>query len=175
MRKPLLRSTLLAAVLASSPLALAAVPPAPGTSGKAAASQHAGHRGGHAMGILDQLGLTDSQRTQVRQLLEQAFAQARPEMQALRQKRMAFDNATPGSQAYQTAAADLAQAESNAARAQVMRQADLRTKIYNLLTPEQRSRYASLRTQREARMKQWREAHRQQPRDHAPASSSTVQ
>jgi len=85
---------------------------------------------------------------------------------------MAFDNATPGSAAYQSAANDLARAESNAAHAQVLRQAALRTNIYDLLTPEQRTQYATLRAQHRTKMKQWRESHMQKPSGSAPASSA---
>jgi Spy/CpxP family protein refolding chaperone len=95
--------------------------------------------------------------------MQQNFQQARPEMQSLRQKRVAFDNATPGTSQFQSAANDLAQAESTAAHAQVLRQADLRTKIYNLLTSEQRTKLASLIQQRQQEMQQRRAA--------APAAS----
>jgi Spy/CpxP family protein refolding chaperone len=176
MHKPLLRSALLATVLACSSLAFAAAPPSAGTAATGM-SQPAKHRGGHHMNghhmkLLDQLNLSDTQRTSVHQLFQQNFEQARPDMQTLRQKRMAFDNATPGSSAYQSAANDLAQAESNAAHAQVLRQAELRTRIYNLLTPEQRTQYATLRAQHQAKMKQWRESHMQKRSGNAPASSA---
>lgn len=181
MHKPLFRSALLATALACSSLAFAAAPPSAGTAATGM-SQPAKHRGGHHMNghhmnghhmkLLDQLNLSDTQRTSVHQLFQQNFEQARPEMQTLRQKRMAFDNATPGSSAYQSAANDLAQAESNAAHAQVLRQAELHTRIYNLLTPEQRTRYANLRAQHQAKMKQWRESHMQKRSGNAPASSA---
>jgi Spy/CpxP family protein refolding chaperone len=176
MHKPLFRSALLATVLACSSLAFAAAPPSAGTAATGM-SQPAKHRGGHHMNghhmkLLDQLNLSDTQRTSVHQLFQQNFEQARPEMQTLRQKRMAFDNATPGSSAYQSAANDLAQAESNAAHAQVLRQAELRTRIYNLLTPEQRTQYATLHAQHQAKMKQWRESHMQKRSGNAPASSA---
>jgi Spy/CpxP family protein refolding chaperone len=95
--------------------------------------------------------------------MQQNFQQARPEIQSLRQKRLAFDNATPGTSQFQSAANDLAQAESTAAHDQVLRQADLRTKIYNLLTAEQRTKLASLIQQRQQQMQQRRAA--------APAAS----
>jgi Spy/CpxP family protein refolding chaperone len=172
MHKFHLRSAVLAAAIACSSLAFAAAPPPAGTA-TTGTSQPGKHRGGgHHMNLFDQLDLTDTQRTSVRQLFQQNFEQARPEMQALRQKRMAFDNATPGSAAYQRAANDLAQAESSAAHAQVLRQAELRTRIYNLLTPEQRMQYATLRAQHEAKMKQWRESHMRKRTGSAPASSA---
>ena len=149
MRKPMIRSTLLAALLACSSLAFAATPQA--ASAPATASHAQQQR---QPNLFDQLGLTDSQRTSVRQLLQQNFQQARPELQTLGQKRMAFESATPGTSQFQSAANDLAQSESSAAHAQVLRQADLRTKIYNLLTSEQRTKLASLVKQRQQEMQQ---------------------
>ena len=148
MRKPMIRSTLLAAMLACSPLAFAApqAASAPATAPQAQQRQ--------PIDLFSQLGLTDAQRSSVRQLMQQNFQQARPEIQSLRQKRMAFDNATPGTSQFQSAANDLAQAESTAAHAQVLRQADLRTKVYNLLTSEQRTKLASLIQQRQQEMQQ---------------------
>jgi len=156
MRNSLTRSTLLVAMLACSSLAFAAAPQA----GSAATAPQAQQQ---RPNLFDQLGLTDSQRSNVRKLMQENFQQARPEMQALRQKRQAFDNATPGTSPFQSAASDLAQAESSAAHAQVLRQADLRTKIYNLLTSEQRTKLASLVKQRQQEMQQQRAA--------APAAS----
>lgn len=147
MRKPLTRSTLLAALLACAPLAFAATPQATSSTSPANAS-----RAQQQPTLFDQLGLTDSQRSSVRQLIQQNFQQARPEMLTLQQKRAAFDNATPGTGQFQSAANDLAQAESAAAHAQVLRQADLRTKIYNLLTAEQRTELASLVKERQQEM-----------------------
>ena len=160
MRNPMIRSTLLAALFACSSLAFAAAPQQ-AASGSSATAPRAHQQ--RQPSLFDQLGLTDSQRTSVRQLMQQNFQQARPEMQALGQKRMAFENATPGTSQFQSAANDLAQAESGAAHDQVLRQADLRTKIYNLLTSEQRNKLASLVKQRQQEMQQRRAA--------APAAS----
>lgn len=95
--------------------------------------------------------------------MQQNSQQARPEIQLLRQKRLAFDNPTPGTSQFQSATSDLAAAESTVARDQVQRQADLRTRIYNLLTAEQRTKLASLVQQRQQEMQQRRKA--------APAAS----
>ena len=165
MRKSLVTAAL-AAALVCSPLAFAATPPAAG----AKTAQQPAHRGERSASLFDQLGLSDSQRTSIQQMMRQNFEQARPEMEALRQKEMAFNGATPGSTAYQTATNDLAQAESNASRARVMRQADLRTKIYNMLTPEQRTKFASIQAERATKIKQWRESQARGAK--APAASS---
>ncbi|MGH8124504.1 MAG: Spy/CpxP family protein refolding chaperone [Rhodanobacteraceae bacterium] len=181
MRKPLILSTLLATALVCSSLAFAATPPPATSTGPATAAsqswhhgmrQHRMHRRHHAMGIFGRLKLTDAQRSKVHELARQNFDRARPEMHRLQQQRMAFENATPGSAPYRSAAQGLAQAESNAAHARVLRQADLRAKIYELLTPTQRTQLASIRSQREAKMKQWRESHMRKQSAGTPAASS---
>lgn len=159
MRNFLTRSTVLAAALACSSLAFAAAPQQAAPQGTAAAPRAQAQ---HAPNLFDQLGLTETQRSSVRQLMQENFQQARPQIEALNQKRVAFNNATPGSAAFQTAANDLAQAESTTAHDEVLRQAALRTKIYNVLTSEQRAKLATLRTQNEQRMRQ---------RQAAPAAS----
>lgn len=177
MRKSILHTTLLAAALACSSFAFAAAPPSAASTGAATNHRHMHrmHHGRHGMSMLDQLNLTDAQRTSVHQLMRQSFQDARPTMQTLRQKRVAFEKATPGSAEFQAAANDLAQAESSAAHARVLRRAELRTRIYNLLTPEQRTKYASIRAQREARMKQWRESHMQKHSGDAPVASADAE
>lgn len=123
------------------------------------------------MRMLDKLDLSDTQRTSIHQMMHESFEQARPEMQALRQKREALEAATPGSSAYQSAADQLADAEANAARQRVARRAALRTKIYGALTPEQRTRLASLRAERKAKMQKWRSEH---PRHHSTARPASA-
>lgn len=139
---------------------------------------HHGHmrRGGMHMldmHMLHKLDLSDAQQTSIRQMMHDSFEQARPEMQALRQKRDALDAAMPGSSAYQSATDELASAEANAARQRVVRDAELRTRIYGVLTAQQRTQLASMRTERKARMQQWRS---ERPRHHstgAPASAAS--
>ncbi len=161
-KKSMIRAGLLVAALACSSFALAAPQSSSSNTGAKTSGSQAQPRARQTT-IFDQLDLTAAQRTSVRQLMKQSFEQARPEMQALGQKRMAFENATPGTSSYQSIANDLAEAESNAAHAQVLRQADLRTKIYNLLTPTQRTKLASIRTQNQEKMKEWRAAHMRKP------------
>ena len=160
MRNLLTRSTVLAAALACSPLAFAAGPQqAAAPQGSAAPNAQAQR----APNLFDELGLTDKQRASVRQAMQENFQQARPQLETLNQKRAAFNNATPGSSQFQAAANDLAQTESTAAHDEVLRQAALRTKIYNLLTSEQRTKLATLRAQAEQRARQQQQA--------APAAS----
>lgn len=134
-------------------------------------SHHARHGRRHRMGVLDQLDLSATQKTAIKQMMRQSFEQARPEMQALMQKRMAFESATPGSSTYQSATTALASAESTAASQRVTREAALRTNIYNELTSAQRTKLASLQAEHRQKMQAWRAKRMQQHT--APASSAS--
>jgi Spy/CpxP family protein refolding chaperone len=167
MRKTHLLSVALVAILGCAPLAFAQ---------QAGHAWH-GHHHGMAMGghMYDQLNLSDAQRTQIKQLTQQDFAQAKPQMQALRQARQAFESASPGTAAYQTASSNLAEAEADAARTRTTNQANLRAQIYQLLTPAQRTQLAGIRAQHKAQMQQWRESHMHGGDANAPAASTTAQ
>lgn len=167
MRKFQLLSAVLVTALGCAPLALAQ---------QAGQAWH-GHHHGMAMGghMYGKLGLSDAQRTQIKQLTRQNFAQAKPQMQALRQARQAFESATPGTTAYQTAASNLAEAEADAARTRTANRANLRAQIYQLLTPAQRTQLASLRAEHQAKRQQWRESHSQGGDANAPDSSAAAQ
>mgnify|MGYP001548712287 CR=1 FL=1 len=166
MRKTYILSAALVALLGCAPLAFA---------------QQAGHtwHGHHGMAMgghmYDQLNLSDAQRTQIKQLTQQDFAQAKPQMQALRQAREAFEAAAPGTAGYQTAASNLAEAEADAARTRTTNRANLRAQVYQVLTPAQRTQLASLRAEHKAQMQQWRESHTQGGDAAAPGSSAAEQ
>lgn len=160
MRKSILRSTLLAAAVGCTTVAFAAG--AQQAPAKASPPANQAAQPQHRTTILDELDLTDKQKDSVREMVQQSMAQARPEIEALQQKRMRLENATPGTSQYKAAANDLANAESAAVRTQVLRQADLGTRIYGLLTAEQRTKFAQLRAQREQQMQQ----HAQPPASH---------
>ncbi|MGH8192297.1 MAG: Spy/CpxP family protein refolding chaperone [Rhodanobacteraceae bacterium] len=133
------------------------------------------HRGFHhgEMGMWKKLDLTDTQRNNIQQMMRQERTQAQPQMKDLMQKRMAFENATPGSSEYRTAADQLEQAEAHAARERVTRQADMRTKIYNMLTPEQHDKLASLRSERQSRMQNMHNRHTGQAWSHSGHTKSS--
>jgi protein CpxP len=193
MKRAMFRTTLLAAAIGFSSLAFAATGAQTADASAASASSapmkhgmhhdmHDGmkhgmkhHRSHHGDGMreLSKLDLTATQRTDIQQMMRQGRAEARPQMQALMQKRMAFEKATPGSADYQTAAEQLAQAEGQAAQERVTSHAALRTKIYNELTPAQRTQLASLRGERQARMQKWH-AKRAANKTATPASAATA-
>lgn len=179
MSKPLCVSLSLVAAIGFSSLAFAATgaqtaaPPPPSSASMQHGHWHRRMHHRHGMGVLDKLDLSDTQRTNIRQMMRQSFEQSRPEMKALRQKREAFAASAPGSSGYQAAARELATAEANAARDRVMQRAALRSRIYAELTPGQRTELAKLRAQHKAQM-QWRTEHMQHHRTAAPASASST-
>lgn len=168
MRKTYLLSAALVTALGCAPLAFA-------QGGHAWHGHHGMAMGGHSGHMYSQLNLSDAQRTQIKQLTQKDFAQAKPQMQSLRQARQAFEAATPGTAAYQTAASNLAEAEADAARTRTTNRANLRAQIYQVLTPAQRTQLASLRAERKAKMQQWHESHMHGGNAAAPASSAAAQ
>jgi Spy/CpxP family protein refolding chaperone len=150
------RTTALAAAIAFSSLAFAAgaaraqsTPPASAAKPGAPAQQHS---------ILEELNLTEAQQSTIRETMQQNFQQLRPQMEAVTQKRDAFENATPGSSSYQSTVNDLAQAEADFAKARTLREGVLRSKVYEVLTPAQRTKLQSLIAEQKARIQQMQRA-----------------
>lgn len=167
MHRRIFRTTALATAIAFSSLAFAAgAAPAqstPATSSaqpQVQAQQHS---------ILEELKLTATQQSTIRETMQQNFSQLRPQMQAVTQKREAFENATPGSSGYQTAVNNLAQAEADFARARTLREGALRGKINGVLTPVQRTKLKNLLAEQKARVQQMRQAAQAQ---HAAGNSA---
>ncbi|TAM93940.1 MAG: hypothetical protein EPN40_12615 [Rhodanobacteraceae bacterium] len=154
MCKVFLVSAILTATIGCAPLAPA----------QQAGPAWQGHHG-MAMGarIYDKLALSDAQRAQIKQLTQQGFAQAKQEMPSLRQARHAYESATPDTAAYQAAASNLADAESEAARTRATTEANLRAQIYQVLTPAQQTQLADMHAQRAARIRQWKEFQQEHP------------
>lgn len=123
---------------------------------------------------LGKLDLTDAQRTDIHKLMHNRSDQGKLEHKALREKRMALQNATPGTNAYQSAANELAKAKASAASKRVLRHAKQQADIYQVLTPAQRTKLADLRTQHQERMQKWRDAHKDQPKKITPAAPATT-
>lgn len=169
MRKTFLASAILAAAIGCASFAPTIAQAAPGPLWH---RHHDTAMGRHMYGRLD---LNDAQRAQIKQLMHQGFAQAKPQMQALRQARQAYASALPGTVAFQSATSALAQAEADAAGARVTRQANLRAQIYQVLTPAQRDQLAQIRQQRQARRQQWKEFQQENPRPQPTSSTPAAQ
>jgi Spy/CpxP family protein refolding chaperone len=116
---------------------------------------HHHHRGGVLIHDLKALDLSDAQKASVKTLLQNARQQLKPQFEALRAQRQAFNAAVPGSPEFYNAGAALAQAASAAAGARVQQEAELRAQIYALLTDAQKQQLAALQAQHQAKFAQW--------------------
>lgn len=163
MRKNITLGLILGSTLALATLAVAAPI---GQDGGMHQGRHS-HGHGHDMAF-SKLDLTDAQRASIKQIMHASFAQNKSQWTALRQQRSAFESMTPDQVGYQAAAARLAQAEADATRVRVQQKATVRAQVYALLTPAQKAKMATLKTERQARREQWK-----QFRAEHPAASST--
>lgn len=102
---------------------------------------HHRHHRGPMMEELRQLDLSEDQRSAVRKLFEDQREQFRAERESLRALHQAWNATIPGTPAYRTAAAKLADAQAEAARTRVQRHAETRTQIYGLLTETQKAQF----------------------------------
>lgn len=161
MRKQTLLGMALASAMSLTTLAFAAPF---GGAGATSQGEHHGHRGGHhGQMMLSKLNLTDAQRASIKQIYQTQRAQGRTQWTALRQQRQAFESMIPTQAGYQAAAASLAQASGQATQARVQQQANLRARIYAVLTPAQQMQLASLKQQRETRHAQWKQFQAEHP------------
>lgn len=168
MRKSMTFSLILTAALGVSALAFAG--PGQGDFGHGP-----GPRDHHAEGMmaLRGLNLTDAQKTQIKQIVQQSFASLKTQGQAVHQQREAFEALSPSASNYQSAAASLAQAEANFTSARITARAAATAQIYNsVLTSAQQSQYASQKAAAEARKAQWQQFKAEHP---LPASASSAQ
>lgn len=154
MYKKTLLGVTLGSVLAAATVAVAAPP---------GGAWHHGRGGYVRVGMLGKLDLTDAQRAQIKQIMQNNRMQNKPARQALRQQREAFRAMTPNAVGYQAAAASLAQAEGQATQTRVQQAASLRARIYAILTPAQQARLATLKAQAQARQEQWQQFKAQHP------------
>ncbi|MDE2149057.1 MAG: Spy/CpxP family protein refolding chaperone [Gammaproteobacteria bacterium] len=136
---------LLAAALGSgAAVALAQNPPL----AEATPQGHWHGRGEHRphsafMRALHTLDLTDSQHQQIRDLVKAQWQSLKPQMQALREQRRAFDQAVPGSAEFSQAQSALAQAQTQAIRTRLQAEVNLRNQIYALLSDPQKAQLAT--------------------------------
>ncbi|GAB2586223.1 Spy/CpxP family protein refolding chaperone [Dyella jejuensis] len=159
MRKTM-TSIILAAALGCSALALAAPG---GQGGNFGGGPHHGFHGG-GLFALHGLNLTDAQKASVKQITQQSFSQLKPQFQAVRQQRAAFEALSPSSSGYQAAAASLAQAEANLTSARITARAAVTAQIYNtVLTSAQQTQLATQKAAFEARKAQWQQFKAQHP------------
>lgn len=162
MRKNLTLALAMTSALALAPFAIAA---ATGQDGGPQAGWHGGHGHGHGdfAGAYAKLNLTDTQKANIKQIMQNSFSQTKTQRQNLRQQREAFEQMAPNASGYQAAANALAQAEGAAATARVQQRAAIRAQIYAVLTPAQQAQLATMKAEREARRQQWEQFKAQHP------------
>jgi Spy/CpxP family protein refolding chaperone len=118
--------------------------------------------------MLGELGLSDAQREQVKQLTQQHREQARALFERVRAARAAERQATeamPFSEPQLRAALQaLGEVETELA----VQQARLRNDIYAVLTPDQQAKLKELRADREARIKKRQERFQQRRQQRQP-------
>jgi Spy/CpxP family protein refolding chaperone len=148
----------LAAALGATTASAATEPATPNT----APTWHGGHGGpggpdGGFRHVLDQLGLTAEQKTQIHSIFDQAKPQLQATHQGGRANREQLAVTPPTDPGY---AGLIAFAKSNAVE-QIQLMSDLWTQVYARLTPDQRARIpgivATERAERDARMASWRQ------------------
>lgn len=166
MRKSITLSLILSTALGVSALAFAGGPGGPGFG----PGPHGHH--GEEMAFRG-LNLTDAQKTQIKQIMQQSFASLKSQAQAVRQQREAFEALSPNASNYQSAAASLAQAEANFTSARITARAAVTAQIYNgVLTSAQQSQYTTQKAAFQARKAQWQQFKASHP---LPASPSSAQ
>jgi periplasmic protein CpxP/Spy len=148
MRKNISLALVLASAVALAPFAIASAQDG---------GPHGGFHGhGHgAFEAYSQLNLSDAQKANIKQIMQNAFSQGKSQRQALHQQREAFEQMAPNASGYQAAATALAQAEGAATTARVQQRAAIRAQVYAILTPAQQAQLATIKAQREARHQQW--------------------
>jgi Spy/CpxP family protein refolding chaperone len=145
MRKLLLLS---AAMVSAAAFTLPAMADSPVSASSSQAPHHYGtcHRPAMARGLhlLHRLNLSDAQKSQIHALFAAERTTMKAQFASLHQQRLAFERAVPGTAEFQTAESALEQAEAASVPARIQSEADLRTKIYALLTDAQKSQLATL-------------------------------
>ena len=158
------KNTLLGLALASA-LAIGSAVAATTPGGAAGTPGHDwhGHHGHSQMMMLSKLNLSDAQKASIKQIVSTSRAQNKAPREALRQQRSAFESMTPNQIGYQAAAAKLAQAEGQATQLRVQQMANLRARIYAVLTPAQQAQAATFKAREQARRQQWQQFKAQHP------------
>lgn len=101
------------------------------------------------------IDLTDAQRTQIKQLYENAKPTMKPSFEQLRQNHQAMIQlVTSGN--FDQAKAQLLAAQSSQLMSQLaVQHASIAAQAYQLLTPEQKTQMSKVLAEREQRMEQW--------------------
>lgn len=138
------RSLTIAALAAGLALSSAAMAGKDGAGPGRHGPDHDGpHRGGPFMHELRDLDLSDAQREQIRGFFKTQREQDKTDRRAQFELRRSFELATPGTAQFQSLTQQLADAQATEARNRVQQMASLRTQVYGVLTPAQRTELAA--------------------------------
>lgn len=104
-----------------------------------------GERNGQRMA--EQLNLSDRQQEQVKQIRSERRAGGKSIHEAMQLNRDAMRKLNPGSADYNAQVATLAEEKAVLVKQMVMHRSESRAQVYAVLTPEQREKAASLKSQ----------------------------
>ncbi|WP_428381183.1 Spy/CpxP family protein refolding chaperone [Nevskia ramosa] len=148
-KKTALAAALCAGLMIAAPQFANAQPPAPDVAAGADRPDRPPHEkgrdggprhgGGPFMHELKSLDLSDAQRSSVRDAIKAQWQSARDERQAARQLHRNVEIAAPDSPGYSGLVNQLADAEANEARDRVQKQAALKSQVFAMLTPAQKT------------------------------------
>jgi Spy/CpxP family protein refolding chaperone len=148
----LIPATLVAATFATLSLAQS-TPTAPGTS-SSQGNGHFRHRAPFAH-LLHKLKLSAQQKNQIHGLVAQSRAERSTLLSSLRANHAALESTAPTDSGY---ASLVATAQANATAA-VQARADLWSRIYGVLTPDQKAQIPGIVATEQARHAQWQAQH----------------
>lgn len=118
--------------------------------------QPRGHHGHHAkqpgMNMLEQLNLTDAQKAQVKQIMTSQKADIRDSWKSRKEMRKQLDDLAEAPQFDKAKADQLIRNMQDNERQNQLKMLEARHQIYMVLTPEQRAKAHTLRTEHEQRM-----------------------
>lgn len=128
-----------------------------GTEQQQPRGNHGHHGREPGMKMLEQLNLTDAQKAQVKQIMASQKADIRESWKARKDMRKQLDQLTEAPEFDKAKADQLIRNMQDSERLNQLKMLEARHQIYMVLTPEQRAKAHTLRTE-----------HEQQMRDHMP-------
>lgn len=143
-------AALCAGLMIAAPQFASAAPQGPGTEegpqnfaghdDRDGPDRHGGrHHGGPFMHELKSLDLSAAQKDSIHTAIKAHWDAVRSEQDTLHKLRRAVDTATPDSAGYTSLVNQLADAQANEARDRVQKQAALKSEVFAMLTPAQKT------------------------------------
>lgn len=108
------------------------------------------HRGGMMLRGLD---LTDAQKAQVKTIMETNRAKVKPLMESMRANREALRSATENGKFDEAQVQSLANEQASLSAQLLVERTRVKSQVYQILTPEQKEKAATLRTEMKDRFK----------------------